>query len=156
MGGLDGIGMRYRSEDFEVDGALRDVCILDASIDDWQNLLEGLISADWSVQFAWTLFESTDGAIPDARSLFNRLESDPEESASLAVQVGDIWFTCYFFDIDEIEFTFDPADVEDPASFAHLEAFVRRLGDSTHRNVVVTMEGTDHRAMPALIEYSPM
>ncbi|MDJ0380604.1 hypothetical protein [Streptomyces sp. G-G2] len=155
MGGLDGVDMRYRSEDFEADGALRDVCVLDASINDWQNLLEGLTLADWPAQFSWTLFESTDGTIPDARSLFDRLESEPEESASLAVQVGDIWFTCYFFDIDEIEFTFDPADVEDPESFAHLEAFVRRLGDSTHKNVVVTMEGTDHRTMPALIEYSP-
>lgn len=148
--------MRFRSEDFDVDGALRDVCILDASIDDWRNLLEGLALTDWVVQFAWTLAESTDGAIPDARSLFDRLESEPEESARLAVEVGGIWFTCYFFDIDEIEFTFDPDDVDGPKSFAHLEAFLRRLGDSTHRRVVVTMEGTDHRAMPALIEYSPV
>lgn len=55
MDGWGGIGMRYRSEDFEADGALRDVCILDASITDWRNLLEGLESTDWTVRFAWTL-----------------------------------------------------------------------------------------------------
>nr|WP_237498692.1 MULTISPECIES: hypothetical protein [unclassified Streptomyces] len=155
MGGSGGTEMRYRSEDFEVDGALRDVCILDASITDWRNLLEGLKSRDWTVCFAWTLSESNDGVIPDADGLFGRLETEPEESARLAVQVGDIWFTCYFFDIDEIEFTFDPADVDGPLPFAHMEAFVRWLGDATRKDVVVTMEGTDHRAMPALIEYSP-
>ncbi|MFG2596398.1 hypothetical protein [Streptomyces sp. NPDC048462] len=148
--------MRYRSEDFDVDGALRDVCIFDAEIDDWKNLLEGLALTGWAVHFTWTLFESADGGIADARSLLDRLGSEPEESARLAVEVGGIWFSCYFFDIDEIEFTFDPADVDGPASFAHLEAFLRRLADSTHRRVVVTMEGTDHRTMPALIEYSPV
>uniref|UniRef100_A0AAU2VKC3 Uncharacterized protein n=1 Tax=Streptomyces sp. NBC_00008 TaxID=2903610 RepID=A0AAU2VKC3_9ACTN len=148
--------MRYRGEDFAVDGALRDVCILDATITDWNNLREGLALTDWPVQFAWTLSESADGAIPDARSLFDRLEDEPEESARLTVEVGGIWFACYFFDSDEIEFTFDPADIGGPVSFAHLEAFLRRLGDSTRRRVVVTMEGTDHRTMPALIEYSPV
>ncbi|MFJ1900012.1 MULTISPECIES: hypothetical protein [unclassified Streptomyces] len=155
MSGLGGVGVRYRREDFEVDGALRDVCILDASINDWQNLLEGLARTDWSVHFAWTLSDSNHAVIPDARSLFTRLESDPEESARLAVKVGGIWFTCYFFDENEIEFTFDPEDVDGPTSFCHLEAFIRQIGDATHRSVLVTMEGTDHRAMPALIEYSP-
>lgn len=56
---------------------------------------------------------------------------------------------CYFFDIDEIEFTFNPADVDGSEPFAHLETFLRWLGESTGRRVVVTMEGADHRTMPA-------
>ncbi|MGW0556152.1 hypothetical protein ACWDZ6_18420 [Streptomyces sp. NPDC002926] len=155
MGERDGVGMSYRAEDFEVDGALRDVCILDASIDDWQRILDGVKSVNWPVSFGWTLSDSDDEGIPDARELFNRLESEPEESASLAVEVSGIWFTCYFFDIDEVEFTFDPADVVDSASFGHVEEFVRWLGDATRKRVVVTMEGTDHNVMPALLYYSP-
>lgn len=155
MGGREGVGMQYRSEDFEVDGALRDVCILDASIDDWRNVLAALNSVDWTVSFNWTLSDSIDSSVPDASELFHRLESNPEESASLAVEVGGIWFTCYFFDVDEIEFTFDPGDVTDLESFTAFEEFVRFLGDSARKRVVVTMEGTDHGAMPALFEYSP-
>lgn len=43
MGEREGVGMSYRAEDFQADGALRDVCILDASIDDWQRILDGQV-----------------------------------------------------------------------------------------------------------------
>ncbi|MCS0604237.1 hypothetical protein NX794_23915 [Streptomyces sp. LP11] len=95
-----------------------------------------------------------DGAL-DAAAVWSRLEGDPEESANLAIDVDGVWFTCYFFDIEEIEFTFDPSDVIDATSFAPVRAFVTWLGRATGREVIVTMEGTDHAAMPALIRWRP-
>ncbi|WP_329374315.1 hypothetical protein [Streptomyces sp. NBC_01483] len=73
----------------------------------------------------------------------------------LAIDVGGMWFTCYFFDIKEIEFTFDPADVVDAESFSAVREFVCWLGDSTGREVIVTMERNDHGSMPRLLHYSP-
>ncbi|MEV0265202.1 hypothetical protein AB0I49_28220 [Streptomyces sp. NPDC050617] len=151
-----GSRLRYRVEDFVFDGSLRDVCILDAEIGDWQRVFDSLESAGWEVSFSWTLLEASDRGLPSAREVFERLEGEPEESASLAVQVGSVWFTSYFFEVDEIEFTFDPSDVVDFEAFTQLEKFICRLGDSTGKRVVVTMEGSDHAAMPSLLEYVPV
>ncbi|WP_336555314.1 hypothetical protein [Streptomyces sp. PmtA] len=76
------------------------------------------------------------------------------DSATLAVRIGDIWFTSYFFDPSEIEFTFDPRDVVDESGFAAVESFVRRMGNACGKRVVMTMESwTDHVALPAMLEY---
>ncbi|MFF1358622.1 hypothetical protein [Streptomyces sp. NPDC058297] len=129
--------------------------MFDAEPGDWQRMLDALRSVPWPAVFTWALSEpAADGAMLTARELWGRLEGDPEDSVSLAVQVRGIWFTCYFFDADEIEFSFDPADVVDMESFAPVCDFVRWLGDSTRREVIVTMEGNDHSAMPWLLHYS--
>ncbi|MFF4744513.1 hypothetical protein QRN89_13395 [Streptomyces chengbuensis] len=76
--------------------------------------------------------------------------------ATLAVRIGDIWFTSYFFDPSEIEFTFDPRDVVDESGFAAVESFMRRMGNACGKRVVMTMESwTDHVGLPAMLEYRP-
>ncbi|MFG2605603.1 hypothetical protein ACGFT2_18965 [Streptomyces sp. NPDC048514] len=145
----------YQAEDFVADGALRDVCVLDTTIDDWRRMFDGLRSVPGHHVLTWTLSGTTDSGALDASAVWSRLERDPEESASLAIDVDGVWFTCYFFDIEEIEFTFDPSDVVDKTTFAPVRAFVTWLGTATGREVIVTMEGTDHAAMPALIRWRP-
>ncbi|MEV6836184.1 hypothetical protein AB0N17_16995 [Streptomyces sp. NPDC051133] len=145
----------YRVEDFVADGALRDVCVLDTTLDDWRRVFDGLRAAPGNHFLTWTLSGTTESGALDASVVWSRLEQDPEESASLAIDVDGVWFTCYFFDIEEIEFTFDPSDVVDEATFAPVRAFVTWLGRATGRAVIVTMEGTDHAAMPALIRWQP-
>ncbi|MFE2075451.1 hypothetical protein [Streptomyces misionensis] len=145
----------YREEDFVADGALRDVCVLDATVDDWRRMFDGLPAAPGRHVLTWTLSGTTESGALDASAVWSRLETDPEESASLAIDVDGVWFTCYFFDLAEIEFTFDPSDVVDDATFAPVRAFVTWLGAVTGREVIVTMEGTDHAAMPALIRWRP-
>jgi len=119
----------YREEDFVADGALRDVCVLDATIDDWRRMFDGLPAALGRHVLTWTLSGTTESGALDASAVWSRLETDPEESASLAIDVDGVWFTCYFFDLAEIEFTFDPSDVVDDATFAPVCAFVTWLGD---------------------------
>lgn len=124
-------------------------------VEDWQRMLSSLSSTGWEVSFATTLAEEPPGLLVNARELFDLLALDGEASARLAIHVEEIWFTCYFFDVEEIEFTFDPEDVSDEASFRSLESFIGWLGDSSRKQVVMTMEGTDHRSMPAILEYQP-
>ncbi|UXY30247.1 hypothetical protein [Streptomyces sp. HUAS TT20] len=71
------------------------------------------------------------------------------------VSIGDMWFTSYFFEIEEIEFTFDPCDVVDPKTFESVRDFVTWLGTATGREVIVTMETTDHSTIPALLRWRP-
>ncbi|MEV7213442.1 hypothetical protein AB0O31_10185 [Kitasatospora cineracea] len=122
--------MHYRREDFLVDGALRDLCILDANVEDWQRIISSLSSSEWEVSFTMTLSAEPPGVLNDARELFETLAIDGEDSATLAILVDDIWFTCYFFDMGEVEFTFDPEDVSDETSFRSVERFMRWLGDT--------------------------
>ncbi|SOB81651.1 hypothetical protein [Streptomyces sp. 1331.2] len=147
--------MHYQREDFLVDGALRDLCILDANVEDWQRIISSLSSSEWEVSFTTTLSEESPGVLANARELFETLAIDGEASATLAILVDGIWFTCYFFDMEEVEFTFDPGDVSDETSFRSVERFMKWLGDTCERRVIMTMEGTDHRSMPALLEYAP-
>jgi hypothetical protein len=151
----DGGQMRYKQVDFVADGSLRDICVLDASVEDWQRMSSSLSHVNWEVSFSTTLQDGSADLVADIPRLFTELENDGEASATLAIQVDDIWLTCYFFEIQEIEFSFDPADVSDESSFASLTSFIEWLGDACGRRVVMTMEGTDHPSMPALLEYVP-
>lgn len=153
-GARQGVDLRYRPEDFEADGALRDVCILDADADDWRRVFVALDSTSWEFHFSWTLSGESRSDLPGVAEVFQRLSDDPDESAKLSIRVGSVWFACYFFDVEEIEFTFDPCDVTDQGSFSCLEQFIRCLGDSTGKRVIVTMEtASGHAGLPALLEY---
>ncbi|WP_063789857.1 hypothetical protein [Streptomyces sp. MMG1121] len=147
--------LRYRPEHFVVDGALRDVCVLGTTLDDWRRMTEGLRVLPGRHVLTWTLAGTTDTGVPDASAVWARLEQDPEESVSLAVEIGGMWFTSYFFEIEEIGFTFDPRAVVDRNTFAPVRDFVTWLGTSTGREVVVTMESTDHTTLPAMLRRRP-
>lgn len=148
--------MHYRREHFVVDGALRDLWIADTDVDDWQRVVSSLSTTGWSVDIALSAPEGERNVLGSIPELFDRLAVDGEMSVRLSVRVDDLWLTCYFFDDEEIEFTFDPRDVTDETSFASLERFMVWLGDTSGRRVVMTMEtSTDHRGLPVLLEYVP-
>lgn len=146
--------MRYREADFRTDGALRDVVVLDTRLEDWQRVLASLAVVAWRVHFDPRKPGcSSDISTVDVNSLLNRGEDD--YSAILGVEVAGIWFTCYFFDVSEIEFSFDPSDISGVDEFSALRDFVEWLGDVCGKRVVVTMESSDHASIPPLIEYLP-
>ncbi len=148
--------MEYRPDLFVVDGALREVCVLDTDLGDWQRVFSALPSCGWEVSFTTTLPEPSAEVFEVAARLFEELDFDGQESARLAIGVDGIWFACYFFDVSEIEFTFFPGDVTDEASYGAVERFMTWLGDVVGKRVIMTMEGTDHPSMPALLEYVPV
>jgi hypothetical protein len=140
---------------FEPDGALRDVCVLDASEEDWSRVIARLFRNSSEVHFSSTLSSVPIGLKSSAGELFSILASNPEESASFSVKIGTVWFSCYFFDSSEIEFTFDPADVENENSFRHVVDFMGEVGEACGKRVIMTMETSDHRRIPALLEWIP-
>jgi hypothetical protein len=144
----------YRPGDFTVDGSLRDVCVLDVGISEWQSVIRALAETGWEHTLELTASEPI--AEPSAEAIFDRLQSDEKASARLAVRVGSVWFTSYFFDPSEIEFSFDPADTSSETEFRSLEEFMKWLAKVCHKPVVMTMESsTEHRTIPALLEISP-
>ncbi|MER6566704.1 hypothetical protein ABT288_11020 [Streptomyces sp. NPDC001093] len=145
----------YRPEDFVADGALRDVRVLGTTLDDWRRMAEGLRVLPGRHVLTWTLAGTTDTGVPDAAAVWSRLAQDPQESVSLAVDIAGTWFTCYFFEPEEIGFTFDPRDVTDRETFEPVRDFMAWLGTSTGREVILTMETTDHATIPALLRWQP-
>ncbi|MDQ0950122.1 hypothetical protein QFZ24_004045 [Streptomyces phaeochromogenes] len=147
--------LSYLSELFEVDGSLRDVCVLDARVEDWDRVVRDLVESDWQVEFTTTHPRGAELLRAGAPELFAALEQSGEDSATLAVCINDIWFTSYFFESAEIEFTFDPSDVVDESGVLVVDNFMKRIGDACGKRVVMTMESTDHEGIPALLEYRP-
>ncbi|MEU8278400.1 hypothetical protein ACFYOK_35600 [Microbispora bryophytorum] len=147
--------MRYRSEHFVADGSLRDIVVLDTDIEDWQQMLSSLASSAWEVSLSVDLPGGSQETPVDARRLFEELESNGDSSARLEIRVDGASFRCYFFQCDEIEFTFDPIEVQDEISFEAVAQFMVWLGDLSGKRVIMTMETTDHATIPALLDYVP-
>jgi hypothetical protein len=123
---------------------------------DWGRVVRDLVASDWVVEFSTTHPRGEELLRSGASELFGAHEESGEDSATLAVRVDRIWFTSYFFDRSEIEFTFDPRDVVDQSGLAAVESFMKTIGDACGKPVVMTMESsTDHRGRPALLEYRP-
>ncbi|MGW2870071.1 hypothetical protein [Kitasatospora sp. NPDC001225] len=145
--------MEYDPNHFEVDGALRDISVLDIGIQEWELMMSAL--PELGAMVALEIDSESSPEIWDPAELFSLLESDDDASAKLTVEVGGIEFRCYFYRVCEIEFTFDPGSVGGVEDFASLEKFIRWLGESCRRRVSMTMEGVGGAPFPALLEYDP-
>jgi hypothetical protein len=145
--------LRYRPEHFVVDGSLRDVCVLDVGIPEWQLLLESLKDSGW--EYSLEVTGQDPAAELSAADIFEILDSNDEASARLAIRVGHIWFPNFFFDPSEIEFSFDPSEISGEAEFAALVTFMSWLATAVRKPAILTMETTDHRTIPALLEIPP-
>ncbi len=149
--GLIEVSGGYRQEDFQADGSLRDVCVLGADLPAWERLVRAVTNAPWDRQF-----EVNGGPYPledfSVRGLFASKEEGADVSARLGIRVGAIWFDSFFFDVGEIEFSFDPSELASGEHFGSLEQFMIWLAEACDRRVVVTMETTHHDDIPPLLE----
>lgn len=149
--GLIKVSGGYRQEDFEADGSLRDVCVLEADVTVWELLIQVARNAPWDRQF-----EVNGKACPlegfSVRGFFASKGEGADISARLGIRVGALWFDCFFFDVGEIEFSFDPSELANGQHFGSLERFMIWLAETCGRRVVVTMETTHHDDIPPLLE----
>lgn len=157
----------YQAEHFVPDGALRDVSVPDAGLAVWERLLAGLTHAPGEYQLSVNgegrsaedfsvaaFFAAIDDGDDDGDG--DDDDGDDVPQARLAVGVDGMWFVSFFFEVDEIEFTFDPEGVTDSAEFGRLERFMLWLAEVCGRKVVMTMESsTGHRDAHALLETLP-
>lgn len=151
---MTGLSGGFDPEDFEVDGALRDVCVLGADLPMWERLLEAVAESPWEHRFA---VDGNPCAIGDfsVREFFAARE-EVDVSARLSVRIGELELACFFFEVEEIEFSFDPAEIESGARFDALARFMIWLAEACGRKAVLTMEtNSGHEGMPALLETVP-
>lgn len=141
----------YREGDFEADGSLRDICVLGADMSVWRRLVDAVASGSWNYQFEYN--ERCLGIERfSMENFFATKDLDLEISARLSIRVGEIWFDCFFFELREIEFSFDPSELRGGGEFRSLEMFMIWLAKICERRAILTMETSRHSDIPPLLE----
>lgn len=142
--------------DFEWDGSLRDIYVLDTSLSHWQALLDLLHSGTYKFSTYAYGEEAPAPLPPSATNLFNR-----GIGHLLCINLGPLVLNCHFFTEQEIEFDLDPREVKSQAEAEHLFAFMIHLGNLMNKEVVLTPEnGQDSpifRFLPSVgeLQYIP-
>jgi hypothetical protein len=132
--------------DFEPDGALRDIYVHGTSIEHWRTFY-GMLRATDGLEY------SVDGKPRDLpASADDAFAARSTSNPMLRFRVGTATVVCHFFTVDEIEMDIDPREVTSQAALDELLGFLRRVGDTVGRTVILTYENDEQRPF---ITYEP-
>ena len=129
---------------FEPDGSLRDLYVLDTTVDDWRAVMEYFESGPYGVRFT-----SPNVARPVAPSIGQLVGA--QSRPSMFVDVGELLLACHFFKVDQIRLEVDPRDVTEWNVRPLLE-LMADLGDLTGKVVVLSRDNVPE--LP-LYRYAP-
>jgi hypothetical protein len=132
--------------DFEPDGALRDIYIQGTTIEHWRTLFD-MLRRDYDLEFQ---VDSTPHEIPTA--VDEAFTIRDMASPMLRFRVGGIVVISHFFMTDEIAFDIDPREVTSQSVLDELLGFLRRVGDTVGRTVILTYESDEQHPF---ITYEP-
>ena len=131
--------------DFEPDGSLRDIYVLETSLADWERLLQALPST-YQLHFQSGDLET----LPSTASEAFRLAQ--VQGALLKIDAEGIKVHCHFFWDRDIEFDVDPKEIASEREFRSLVSFMRFTGQALGKPVRLTPENLqEHR----ILEYHP-
>ena len=133
--------------EFIGEGSLRDIYVLDTTIEDWRTLFAQL-------QIRFKLSYVVDGTDRQLPLTVDEIFATREQACpTLSFLVGDIWVVTHFFTPDEIEFDIAARDVTSQASLDHLLGFLQLIGDTVRRTVLLTPENDERHPC---ITYNPV
>ena len=121
--------------EFEVDGSLRDIYILQTDTHVWQRVIEVIRSEGYRLEFF-----CDDKPMPfpaEVNTVFRLRESS---SCLLKIYVATIQLNCHFFGDGEIEFDLDPREIMGQVQLELLFHFMRLLANSVDASVSLTPE----------------
>lgn len=146
VGGLSAIGESHISKylmlekfafAFEVDGSLRDLIVLETTIDDWETLYKELTTKGYDLSFECG---DSDTFPRNVREIFGARGPD-NPFPLLRLRLGANTLNTTFHCQDEIEFDLDPRDVSSQEEFLKLIDFMRVAGSLLKKDVLLTPEG---------------
>jgi hypothetical protein len=133
----------------EDEGALRDIYIEDTTTADWDKVV-GAIQERWSCSY------SEDGvpvAMPAAAEVLRRRS---RRATRLEVHLSErLEIEAHFFEPEQIEFSFLPADARDDADVYRILDFVLHLGRTLGHTVHMTVESHMGGRPPDDLRYEP-
>src|SRR5678816_2808310 len=139
-----GVSWEECKQDFASDGGLRDVQVIDATLDDWEQVLDFIRSAAAKLDFT---IDGKPASLPSeaAEIIASRATASP----TLLFRWGDIDLATHFFGANDLEFdfrpehvhsqTFDfrPEHVHSQTQLDHLLSFTARLGRLLGKTILV-------------------
>jgi len=124
------------ASEFEWDGTLRDIYVVDTTLDDWQRILDALIEHKPNA-LAFYLEKEEAASIPSAKVIF---ELSLESSTLLQVTLGNVHLNCHFFCEEQVEFDLDPSELRGEEDLQGVVGFMRILANETGKPVILTHE----------------
>ena len=131
---------------FEWDGSWRDIYVLDASLDDWQRLLDFLRTSRYNLTFSRVSVEPLPAHAAEA------FGGPDDVRPLLQIDVDGVVVNSHFFAEDEIEFDLDPREVEVSADAEAVFEFMGGVGRALGKPVILTPENMSELA---LVAYDP-
>lgn len=144
----DCLDWQVQRADFEADGSLRDIYVLDTSLEDWRRVLRFLRQGPYAARLVHP--EDQDAVRPMPQDL--SLLFGEDRTYLLHFSIGGVLLACHFFTPEEVEFDFVPNGLSEE-SLRELLRFMARLGDVTRKRVVMTPENA--RELP-IYAYDPI
>src|SRR5438094_9223626 len=93
--------------EFEWDGSLRDLYILDADVEVWQRVVDTLRSSEYPCCYR---VDGNECPLPeDVEDIFKKRH---EASFLLSIDAESILLNCHFFAEEEVEFDLDPRELD--------------------------------------------
>lgn len=118
--------------DFERDGSLRDIYVLDTTADDWRAMVAMILAGNYAATLSHHDEAGSRPAV--AEDVF----VGPGQW-HMTLRVGGVPLFCNFFTPDEIELSLDPKDVT-AETLPALLAFLVDLGEATGKRAELTPE----------------
>ena len=134
---------------FAEDSSLRDIYILDTTVDDWQTVLDALRELDPSPVFS---LNHEPSELPERAG--DLLAKSADFGGLLKVNVGGMVIHCHPNGPDTIEFDILRSDVDGPDRLNVLAGFMERLANVTQKVVTLAHDGAPEavigRAFPTV------
>ena len=119
---------------WERDGSFRDVCIFDASANDWNVLCD--LAREYGHRYT---NDGSEKPLPEVHGIFENRNG----SHLLQITVGRVFANCHFFVPTEIELDLDPREINDAQDHTEVLLFLERLSERTSKTVTVTAENAE-------------
>ena len=137
--------------EFEYDGGLLDLYIMETDVQMWQKALNCLRTSPYPLTYT---VEGEQAELPaDVEAIFRQRQ---EADAFLSIDINGIRVNCFFFVEEQIEFDIDPREINTEARFGYLCEFIQRMGHGLGRSMILTPESCGREEELIIIRYLPM
>jgi hypothetical protein len=131
-------------ERLKPDGALRDLLVLETTIDDWQCLVDFIRTLKVQI-----VYKEGDITLPPPMSAQDCFGSEPDRPTRLmSFQIAGMDLNCHFFAVDQIELDIDPRQIDGLLAVDSLLDFMCTLGRRLRNDVLLADEGSNSAAYP--------
>ncbi|QOW09873.1 hypothetical protein Q73A0000_05600 [Kaistella flava (ex Peng et al. 2021)] len=124
---------------FEKDGALRDIYVQNATISDWQNVVD-LLNSEYKLTFGVWGDNLTDKIDFEVVKIMFADETGELEIKSATIDLNGIIIKCYFFLENQIEFDINPAEIKTELEFNKISNFMKSISLKLEKQITLCGE----------------